>query len=73
MAECNRCTLIAAVRKMAQSSKISLNEDEKKAFILMFLHNDITFKDLGTKLGLSQEDINEYLPIEEQNRRFDDK
>ncbi len=58
---CNRCTLLTAMAKMTKSEHITASLETTKEIIKQFINGEITFKDVGDKLGLNVNEMLKYI------------
>lgn len=64
MSSCSRCALITSVQKMLKSDKIKLTQDEIRKEVSKFIGGEISFRMLGSSLGLSEEEMIKYVDKE---------
>ena len=53
---------------MSRCNKISVDPATRQSVLIKFLSGDITFKEVGTALGLNDNDIDNYLGAKWQGR-----
>lgn len=70
MAECSRCTLILSMQKMLLDGNITIDRKDKEIIISEFTQGNISFRQAGERLGLDEETMSRYLPIENLDRHI---